>query len=313
MKRKSVLAASAALAAAVLLSIGSVSLAEPKAYDYLIPEADTRVYTPDEIGIMSLQVTNYAKNEIYARHGRKFNSKELTAYFSEQPWYEGTVSPSAFDESVLNNNELANIELLAKREKELTWDGKGYQLDQAGWNTEEITGFLSDDYNILEGLDIYATSGTAVMDAEHFTLTAPAKPGWAYLQLNRYVFEIYYPPAEKGGFGGHIVSIAAYEFDDKSYEEAPHYAEIGEGQRKRFIAFYPTDVQFDPQDPKQAEEYGALFEWAQTMDSGNSSSPFSVTDPEPPEDGGSGAEAADDGAGGGENAGEAEETEEVFG
>ena len=185
MKKMTAKLAAAVLAAVLLLAGSQAVKAEPKAYDYLIPEADTRVYTPDELGIMSLQVVNYAKNEIYARHGRKFNSRELTAYFSEQPWYEGTVSPSAFDEKVLNSNEIANIQLLAEREKALSWDGKGYQLDQTGYNTEAIAEFLGDSYNILEGVEVYATSGTAIMDTDHFYLLAPKEPHWSYIQLDR--------------------------------------------------------------------------------------------------------------------------------
>ena len=55
--------------------------AERYAYEYIIPDVDIRYLTEEEIEDMSLQVVCYAKNEIYARHGRMFVSKELTEYF----------------------------------------------------------------------------------------------------------------------------------------------------------------------------------------------------------------------------------------
>ena len=41
-----------------------------------------------------------ARNEIYARHGRKFNDSELQAYFNSKSWYKGTVNPEDFSTSV---------------------------------------------------------------------------------------------------------------------------------------------------------------------------------------------------------------------
>ena len=57
-----------------------------------------------------------AKNEIYARHGRMFDSADLQDYFESKSWYKGTVKPSDFDESVLNKYEKANIDLISSME-----------------------------------------------------------------------------------------------------------------------------------------------------------------------------------------------------
>ncbi|MGN1023298.1 MAG: YARHG domain-containing protein, partial [Lachnospiraceae bacterium] len=48
--------------------------------DYIIPDSDSRLLTEDDVKDLTLQEINYAKNEIYARHGRKFKSKELQNY-----------------------------------------------------------------------------------------------------------------------------------------------------------------------------------------------------------------------------------------
>ena len=57
-----------------------------------------------------------ARNEIYARHGRKFNDSELQAYFNGKSWYKGTVNPEDFSTSVFNDCEIKNIQLIQSYE-----------------------------------------------------------------------------------------------------------------------------------------------------------------------------------------------------
>ena len=68
--------------------------ADAKAYEFIIPDVDIEYLSSADIQDMPLQVVCYAKNEIYARHGRMFQSQELTNYFEEQLWYYGCISPS---------------------------------------------------------------------------------------------------------------------------------------------------------------------------------------------------------------------------
>ncbi len=77
--------------------------------DYMLPGSDSRYISASELSGMSEQELNYALNEIYARHGRRFSSTILQTWFDSKSWYNGTISPSAFDESVLNKYERANI------------------------------------------------------------------------------------------------------------------------------------------------------------------------------------------------------------
>ena len=58
-----------------------------------------------------------ARNEIYARHSRKFDSAELRKYFGSKQWYRGTIEPSAFTDSMLSDVELANAHLMLDIEK----------------------------------------------------------------------------------------------------------------------------------------------------------------------------------------------------
>ena len=47
-----------------------------------------------DLSNLTLKGLCYAKNEIYARHGRKFKAKELQNYFNWQEWYDGIYEPS---------------------------------------------------------------------------------------------------------------------------------------------------------------------------------------------------------------------------
>lgn len=96
--------------------------------EYIIADSDTRLLTMSDIKNLSLQQVNYAKNEIYARKGRQFQSPELQDYFNSKSWYKGTIAPGAFSESLLSDVEKKNVELLKNRE--FSMDSRGYQLDQ---------------------------------------------------------------------------------------------------------------------------------------------------------------------------------------
>ena len=96
--------------------------------DYIIENSSRELLSEDDIKDLSLQQLNYAKNEIYARHGRKFASKELQDYFNSKDWYNGTVEPEDFSDNMLNDVELANAKLL--KDREYTLDPAGYPLDK---------------------------------------------------------------------------------------------------------------------------------------------------------------------------------------
>lgn len=72
-------------------------------------------YTEDDCRI--------ARNELYARHGRKFSDEFLVTYFESKSWYEGTIEPEDFDESVFNEYELANRDLIVEYEEKMGYRG----------------------------------------------------------------------------------------------------------------------------------------------------------------------------------------------
>lgn len=94
--------------------------------EYIIPDSNSRYLTESDISGLSLQQLNYAKNEIYARRGRKFDSVELQEYFGSKSWYRGTIEPSQFTNDMLNDYEIKNADLLSARE--FVIDSGGYKL-----------------------------------------------------------------------------------------------------------------------------------------------------------------------------------------
>lgn len=53
-----------------------------------------------------------ARNEIFARHGRRFQNEDIQAYFNSRDWYDGRYDPDEFDYDVLNDFEVQNVRTL---------------------------------------------------------------------------------------------------------------------------------------------------------------------------------------------------------
>lgn len=96
--------------------------------DYILPDSASVRLTDKDIEKLSLRELNYAKNEIYARRGRRFDSLELRNYFESKSWYKGTIDPGDFSDNMLSEVEKANVTLI--KNKEFSISPNGYQLDQ---------------------------------------------------------------------------------------------------------------------------------------------------------------------------------------
>ena len=93
--------------------------------DYLIPGSDSRYVTEADLEKLSWQQCTLARNEIYARHGRKFATKEIADYFNSKSWYSGTIEPTAFSESLLSEIERSNVSYIMQYETS-HWGGSYY-------------------------------------------------------------------------------------------------------------------------------------------------------------------------------------------
>lgn len=84
--------------------------------DYVLPGSSSQYLSASDVKNLSSYQLMIARNEIYARHGRKFNDSELQAYFNGKSWYKGTVNPEDFSTSVFNDCEIKNIQLIQSYE-----------------------------------------------------------------------------------------------------------------------------------------------------------------------------------------------------
>lgn len=85
--------------------------------DYLLPDSDSRYLTDEDLARLTHEQLCFARNEIYARHGRIFVVPEVAAYFAGKNWYHGTIQPANFNTEVLNEYEKANIQTISAYEK----------------------------------------------------------------------------------------------------------------------------------------------------------------------------------------------------
>lgn len=84
----------------------------------IFPESSREYLTIKKVEGLEKERLRYARNEIYARRGRKFDDEELQKYFDAKQWYEPIYESNDFPESILNVYEKANIELLKSGETE---------------------------------------------------------------------------------------------------------------------------------------------------------------------------------------------------
>ncbi|MBR4671375.1 MAG: YARHG domain-containing protein [Butyrivibrio sp.] len=86
--------------------------------DYLLPNSDKELISEDDLEGFDAEKCKLARNEIYARHGRKFKDEELQSYFDAKEWYEGTIDPDDFNEESLSETEIKNKDTIVKYEEE---------------------------------------------------------------------------------------------------------------------------------------------------------------------------------------------------
>ena len=116
------------------------------AREYVLPMSQTKEIPEYYLENMSSNQLWIARNEIYARHGRIFDSSYLSNYFASCSWYQGTVGGGDFDESVFSQIEKENLEKIKAQEEKVAAAksypqscqfGKTYNYDLDGDGKEE--------------------------------------------------------------------------------------------------------------------------------------------------------------------------------
>lgn len=102
----------------------AVPPADTAANAYILPQSSTEFLTEDDLRGLSAFDLKIARNEIFARHGRKFKDPELQNYFDMQPWYHGTIEPDDFDNKSLSLIEDTNAKLIRSYEHKMGYNGQ---------------------------------------------------------------------------------------------------------------------------------------------------------------------------------------------
>ena len=100
------------------LELSRLSAASESDSEYLLADSDSRYLTEDDLAGFTAEQCRLARNEIYARHGRRFKGPALQRYFDSLSWYNGTIEPSDFNDNVFNSYERANCILIIDYERE---------------------------------------------------------------------------------------------------------------------------------------------------------------------------------------------------
>ena len=88
--------------------------------DYILTDSDTSYITEEDLESLTDREVQLARNEIFARHGRKFDTEWIQDYFDGKDWYVAEYEPEYFDEYILdsefNNYEKENVKFMADYE-----------------------------------------------------------------------------------------------------------------------------------------------------------------------------------------------------
>lgn len=84
--------------------------------EFVFPEDNVFSIDAAELEGKTAAECKIARNEIYARHGRRFNDEQLQGYFDMCSWYEGTIEPENFSDEVLNEVEKSNLQMISEYE-----------------------------------------------------------------------------------------------------------------------------------------------------------------------------------------------------
>lgn len=141
--------------------------------EFVFPMSHTILLKDDDLLNCSDNELSIARNEIYARHGRRFKDFRLSNYFDSCSWYRGTVSPDEFDEAVLSQVEKDNI-LAIKRAEEI------YIAEHPYPKEYEVGSIVEEDLDgdgrpeqlqyILEDLEYHKYSGRIIINAQEFVV-----------------------------------------------------------------------------------------------------------------------------------------------
>ena len=155
----------AALANTLSTLLSDTNINDDLFYEYIIWDSNIREITNEDLYGLNGFECKLARNEIFARHGRKCASEDLQNYFDSKSWYYGYYEPNEFDESWLSTIERYNVNFIKDFEDKKLYET--YQYYDRFAPEKAVRFYKSyDSENYLEEIDIElifknSTSGQA--------------------------------------------------------------------------------------------------------------------------------------------------------
>ena len=171
------------------------------ASEYIFPYANERLIARGEYESLDAATLRLAINEIYARHGRQYDTQDLNEYFSSKSWYRPQYSKSEFDKiesQVLNSYERENIKILTgyrdsllgkvgdiRGVYEVKWGEGGAQMTISGQPDAYVVNINANYVVDASKGNVYAVDfdGTAVKEGGSL-YRATGEDGWVSFVVN---------------------------------------------------------------------------------------------------------------------------------
>ena len=236
-------------------------------YDDIVPMNDYLLFTDDDFSTYKYEFSTGLETEI---HSTSLPDKESRVIKNNQMYYSYATGKLFILNMADYQQNILELDALT-----------GQNTGNSGNTQVEPSTMETGSFNITDGLYANASAGGAFMGTDYFCLyfntEAYLNGEWAWEVIDDSAIRFYYPQAAESGYGGHIMTIRAYDWGDNSYSELPSYQIAGLSSDKKHVAIFPTDVQYDSNDSIQCSEYPALLEYAKRVDQDNPDNPFSVT------------------------------------
>ena len=140
---------------------------------------------------------------------------------------------------------------------------------------------VSNEYDIASNIKVLTESDDnnadmKVVETDHIRIVLSHGKSWSYSADSKYSITIYNEASKNTGSGGALVSIMAFSLNDAGYKAFPDYSIIGETEGMRYIAVYPTDIQFDPENKQAMEDYQAVMQEINKIRNNDAESPVVI-------------------------------------
>lgn len=92
--------------------------------EYILPNSDSEYISKSDLSGLSQKEVQLARNEIFARRGREFDTDWIREYFESKSWYNPIYEAAEFDEmqeSIFNTYERKNVKTIVAYEKKKGW------------------------------------------------------------------------------------------------------------------------------------------------------------------------------------------------